>query len=108
VRYIYILGSVFYSSTVNFDNSFVVRDNECSALVCIMCNDIIPPKCESLYLLQAVEGLPSDRNRLTLSLYMGVWFCLPRVWVSVLVGYMVILIVLMVAVMMQCVGELAA
>ena len=54
---------------MNFDNSFVVRDNECSALVCIMCNDIIPPKCESLYLLQAVEGLPSDRNRLTLLLY---------------------------------------
>ena len=45
----YIFGSVFYSSTVNFDNSFVVGNNGCSTLVCIMCNDIIPPRCESLY-----------------------------------------------------------
>ncbi len=36
----YILGSVFYSSTVNFDNSFVVGNNGCSTLVCIMFNDI--------------------------------------------------------------------
>ena len=93
---------------MNSDNSLVVGNNGCSTLVCIMCNDIIPPRCESLYLLQAVEGLPSDRNRLTLSVYMGVWFCLLRVWVGALIGYMVILIVLVVTMMMQSTSELAA
>ena len=64
---------------MNFDNSFVVGNNGCSALVCIMFQGHIPPRCESLYLPMAVEGLPSDIDRLTLSVYMGLECVLRRV-----------------------------
>ena len=43
--------------------------------------------------------------------FLYIWLCglcLPRVWAGALIGYMVILIVLLVAAMMQCTSELAA